>query len=139
MGGAAAAGAQSRGAMGVSVTVVRFAPNPTISGTALSAPRRRAGGASSVEMQSRLSIRSARSYTLNLRTDGDTTGATDAGILVRTANGRFQRVTSGAAPVVTDARGSSDERVLDIVVRVDSARSSTQGLVAELVAARLDQ
>lgn len=123
--------------MGVSVTVVQFAPNATISGGALSAPRRT--GAASVELQSRLSIRSAASYTLSLRTDGESSGGPDAGVLVRTANGSFQRVMSGAAPVAIESRGSGDARALDLVVRVDSARTSTQGLVAEFVAAGLDQ
>lgn len=133
--------AQGRGAMGVSVTVVSFASSATISATAFSAHRR--SGVSYVDLMSRLSISSQTAYSLRVRSETEGPSMVDGNVMVKSADGHFQRIAAGASPVLASAAGPSEMRALDLVLRVDAARNAgllVAGLlVAELITARLDQ
>lgn len=128
--------AQGRGGMGVSVTVFSFASSTTITGAAFSAQRRR--GATSLDLRARLSIRSQSAYSLRLRTEADSASIPEGAVMVKGGDGHFERMAAGASLTLASAAGSGDIRSLDLVLRVDASRS-TGPLVAELVAARLDQ
>lgn len=132
---AASAGAQDRAAMGVSVTVSRAAPTASIT---RGAPTFASRGAEVTEMNSRLDVTSKASYTLRIRSELGVNEQPHDAILVRTANGQFERVEAGGSALIAHAPDSSDSRQFDLVVRLAS-NNSRRALTAELVTARLDQ
>jgi hypothetical protein len=109
--------------MGVSVTVVPFAPGPVIRSSPVAT---RSLGQDRFEVSSRLEIRSTTAYTVRIQSDS----AISEGML--RANGRIARVT-------TSAGVDRAPQLVDLLVQLESVAARSQTVVAEVVAARLDQ
>jgi hypothetical protein len=83
-------------------------------------------------MNSTLTVQSRSAYTLRLRVDSSST------VLLRTANGTYERLIPGESAFVSRSDGARESRLVDMVVRF-AAIGERGALTAEVLTAPLDQ